>query len=99
MTTPTAALVAYKERRMLGRPRVLKHWYQNRSLVAGMIIVGLLVLVAVFAPWIAPYDPIKQDLTNSLQSPNAAHWLGTDKYGRDVLSRLVWGARVDLRVG
>lgn len=97
--TPTSALVAYKERRMLGRSRVLKRWYQNRSLMAGIVIVGLLVLVAVFAPIIAPFDPLKQNLTNSLQSPDLTHWLGTDKYGRDVLSRLIWGARVDLRVG
>jgi peptide/nickel transport system permease protein len=53
----------------------------------------------VFAPLLAPYDPIKQNLPQALQSPSAAHWLGTDKYGRDILSRLLYGARVDLRVG
>ena len=57
------------------------------------------MLVAILAPLLTPYDPIKQDLENALQSPSAAHLLGTDKYGRDVLTRLLYGARVDLRVG
>lgn len=81
------------------RSRKLKPWYRNGTLVVGLTIVGLLVLVAVFAPLLAPYDPIEQDLQNALQGPGADHWLGTDKYGRDILSRLIWGARVDLRIG
>jgi peptide/nickel transport system permease protein len=99
MTNPTTALVSFKQRRRAIRSRSIKPWYQNGSLMAGIIIVSLLVLVAVFAPVIAPYNPIAQHLTNALESPNAAHWLGTDKFGRDVLSRLIWGAQVDLRVG
>jgi peptide/nickel transport system permease protein len=99
MTTPTAALLAHKKRRRATRSRSLKAWYRNGSLMAGMVIVGLLVLLAVFAPLLAPYNPVTQDLQNALASPSAAHWLGTDKFGRDVLSRLIWGARVDLRVG
>jgi peptide/nickel transport system permease protein len=99
MTTPTSALVAFKAKRRSSRSRSLSPWYRNRSLMAGIIIVGLLVLVAILAPVIAPYNPIKQDLENPIASPSAAHWLGTDKYGRDVLSRLIWGARVDLRIG
>lgn len=99
MTTPTAVLAGYQAKRRAARPRSRKPWYKNGSLVAGMTIVGLLVLMAVLAPVIAPYDPIQQDLTATLQSPSAAHWLGTDKYGRDVLSRLIWGAQVNLRIG
>lgn len=99
MTTPTAVLAARRTRRRSTGSRSIKAWYQNGSLVAGIVIVGALVLVALLAPLIAPYDPIKQDLLNAAQQPSAAHWLGTDKYGRDVLSRLIWGARVDLRVG
>jgi len=99
MTTPTTALVGLKQRRRASRSRSLRAWYRNGSLMAGIVIVGLLVLVAVLAPVIAPYDPIAQHLEQALESPSAAHWLGTDKYGRDVLSRLIWGARVDLRVG
>jgi peptide/nickel transport system permease protein len=81
------------------RARALKPWYRNGTLVAGIVIVGLLVLVAICAPLLTPYDPIAQDLEHALESPSAAHWLGTDKYGRDVLARLLYGARIDLRVG
>lgn len=73
-------------------------WYRNRSLIAGAVVVGVMVLIALLAPVLSPYDPIEQDLTNALQSPSSAHLLGTDKLGRDVLSRLMYGARVDLRV-
>lgn len=99
MSTPTAALIRRKERRRSRRARSLKPWYQNGSLIAGMIVVGLLVCVALLAPVLASYDPIKQDLLNTVQPPSGSHWLGTDKYGRDVLSRLIWGARIDLRIG
>jgi peptide/nickel transport system permease protein len=99
MTTPTAVLVKFKQKRRAVNSRSLKRWYQNGPLLAGMIIVGIVVLVAVLAPLISPYDPIKQDLLSTLQPPSWAHWLGTDKLGRDVLSRLMWGARVDLRIG
>jgi peptide/nickel transport system permease protein len=56
-------------------------------------------LLALAAPWIAPYDPIFQDLAATLQPPNATHLLGTDNFGRDVLSRIVWGTRLDLQMG
>jgi peptide/nickel transport system permease protein len=88
-----------RQRRRPSTARALRPWYRNGALVAGGSIIGLLVLVAVFAPVIAPHDPIAQDLINALQPPSGGHWLGTDKYGRDVLSRLIWGARIDLRVG
>lgn len=99
MTPPTAVLVNFKEKRRAANSRSLKRWYQNGPLLAGMITVGTVVLVAVFGPLISPYDPIKQDLLSTLQPPSSAHWLGTDKFGRDVLSRLMSGARVDLRIG
>jgi peptide/nickel transport system permease protein len=95
----TAVVRATRAMRRPARSRALKPWYRNGTLVAGIVIVGLLVLMAVFAPLLSPYDPIKQNLEEALQSPSAAHWLGTDKYGRDVLTRLMYGARVDLRVG
>ncbi|MBM3585110.1 MAG: ABC transporter permease [Alphaproteobacteria bacterium] len=57
------------------------------------------IMVALLAPWFAPFDPIEQDLTRTLLPPNLQHWLGTDNYGRDVLSRLIWGARLDLQMG
>ena len=97
--TTAAVASATRAMRRPARSRSLKAWYRNGTLVAGLVIVGLLVLAAVLAPLLTPYDPIKQDLQNSLLSPSADHWLGTDKYGRDVLTRLMYGARIDLRVG
>ena len=61
-------------------------------------IVLLLGIVALFAPWIAPYHPLIQDLNNALIPPGAAHWFGTDEFGRDIFSRLVWGARITLYI-
>lgn len=65
--------------------------------LAGAIVVAALVLVAIFAPLLAPYAPAAQSLADALLPPSAAHWLGTDEYGRDILSRLIWGARVTMR--
>ncbi|QXG76658.1 ABC transporter permease [Modestobacter sp. L9-4] len=97
--TTAAVATATRAMRRPARSRSLKAWYRNGTLVTGLVIVGLLVAAAVLAPVLTPYDPIKQDLQNSLLGPSADHWLGTDKYGRDVLTRLLWGARVDLRIG
>lgn len=70
-----------------------------RKVVIGLVIVGLVALVAIFAPFISPYDPLQQDVVNRLAQPSAQHWLGTDQLGRDVLSRLIYAARIDLVVG
>ncbi len=71
----------------------------NARLLAGVAIVLLTGLSALTAPWISPYAPEVQDLTARLQGPTTAHWLGTDQFGRDNLSRLLWGGRVSLAVG
>ncbi len=67
--------------------------------IVGFIIILILIIVAVFAPYISPYDPYKQDLRGALQEPSAEHWLGTDPYGRDTLSRVIYGTRTSLMVG
>lgn len=72
---------------------------RDRGAMIGLGIILALVVIAVFAPLIAPYDPKAQSLLNTLRPPSAAHWLGTDDYGRDVLSRLIWGTRPALAVG
>jgi peptide/nickel transport system permease protein len=59
----------------------------------------LIFLIAIFGPAIAPYDPIEQDLVNRLEPPSAEHLLGTDKFGRDILSRILYGTRIDLKIG
>jgi peptide/nickel transport system permease protein len=72
---------------------------RNRLAMAGLIIVGLLLVVAAFAPWIAPHDPYVQNLANRLQPPGTpGHWLGTDDFGRDILSRIIHGARITLYI-
>lgn len=69
-----------------------------RMLVGGgMVLVWL--MLALFAPFVAPYDPIKVNVLDSLLPPGGAHWLGTDDLGRDVLSRVIWGSRISLSVG
>jgi peptide/nickel transport system permease protein len=65
----------------------------------GIAFICLMVLVALTAQWIAPYDPIQQNLTGNLLPPSIHHWMGTDQFGRDVLSRLIYGSRVSLAVG
>jgi peptide/nickel transport system permease protein len=77
-----------------------KRVFFSRGLVVfGLVIITLLLISAAFAPFIAPYDPYKNDLANYLQSPSSAHWLGTDAVGRDTLSRLIYGTRITLMVG
>ncbi|MCO5089507.1 ABC transporter permease [Bosea sp. (in: a-proteobacteria)] len=68
-----------------------------RSLRYGLPILALIILAAIFAPWIAPYDPLANAVRERLQGPSMAHWLGTDATGRDVLSRLIFGARESIR--
>ena len=72
---------------------------RNRLAVFGLVIMLLLVVVAVFAPWIAPYDYAAQNLSDAFEPPCAKYWLGTDDFGRDILSRLINGARISLQVG
>jgi peptide/nickel transport system permease protein len=69
------------------------------SVWLGAAIAGAVVLTALFAPILAPYDPVQVQITQKLLPPGGAHWLGTDQVGRDVLSRLIWGARPSLLVG
>ena len=71
---------------------------RNPTAVAGLVIVVLVTLVAVFTPWLATHSPIEQDLARRLGPASAEHWLGTDELGRDIYSRLVWGTRTVLRV-
>jgi peptide/nickel transport system permease protein len=74
--------------------------FLRASLLAqlGFAIVCLLAFAAIFAPWIAPADPSAQDLAARLQAPSHLHWMGTDELGRDILSRIVFGARISLLV-
>ena len=72
---------------------------KNSSAVIGFVVAALLVLMAIFAPLVAPYSPTKQDLTHTRQAPSAQHIMGTDELGRDIFSRIVWGSRFSLSIG
>src|SRR2546430_8060653 len=71
----------------------------NRLSIIGLVIVIVFVLVAIFAPWIAHYDVGATNLAMRYMPPSAAHWFGTDSTGRDIFSRVVFGARISLEVG
>jgi peptide/nickel transport system permease protein len=72
--------------------KVLRWMRHDLRAVLSIAFLSLLVIVSIFAPVLAPYSPVDQDVTQLLLPPSAAHWLGTDDLGRDVLSRLIWGA-------
>lgn len=72
---------------------------RNRLSWIGLGLLLAIVLMAIFAPWLAPHDPLKQNIVSRLEPPSFEFWLGTDSYGRDVLSRLIYGSRVSLMVG
>jgi peptide/nickel transport system permease protein len=76
--------------------RVARH---NPLAAIGVALVILFVLCAIFAPWIAPHDPAHIDLPTRLTPPSASHWCGTDELGRDICSRLIYGARISMLVG
>ena len=79
-------------RRALGKAR------SNPTTTIGAVICLAILLAAVLAPWLAPYDPADQDIIARLQPPGGEYPLGTDQFGRDILSRLMWGARISLSV-
>jgi peptide/nickel transport system permease protein len=76
-----------------------RQFCRNRAATTGLICLAVLCLAVALAPVIAPYDPIRISLATKLQPPSAAHWLGTDYFGRDVFSRMLFGGRLSLTVG
>jgi peptide/nickel transport system permease protein len=79
--------------------RLLRAFSQNGLAWLGFLLLATIVLVALLAPLLAPHDPLEQNILARLEPPSAEFWLGTDSYGRDVLSRLIYGARISLAVG
>lgn len=85
-----------------GRSQTRRFWrsmQRSRLALPGGVIVLFFSLIALFAPWLAPFDPLASDLSKVLIEPNAIHWFGTDELGRDVLSRVIFGARISLLEG
>src|SRR5215813_12915910 len=77
----------------------LRGLLRNRAAAFGLALTGVLTLLALFAPWVAPYRPDEIHPIDSLLPPSTRYWLGTDDLGRDILSRIVYGARASLMVG
>jgi peptide/nickel transport system permease protein len=90
----TLAEVTVQESKAQGRGRRGISW----NLVVGSTILGVVLLMTICAPLITQYDPVHQNVANALASPGSRHWLGTDQLGRDLWSRIVYGARVDLKI-
>src|SRR6266536_1525640 len=78
---------------------ILRKLFRRRLVLVGAVILAIVAALAIFAPWITPYDPMALKILDRLQSPRAAHWFGTDELGRDVFSRVIFGARYSLMVG
>jgi len=79
--------------------RFSRVFFQRKLVIFGLVILSLMIISAIFAPFLAPYNPFKGDLSESLAQPSLKHLLGTDIEGRDTLSRLIYGARTALIVG
>jgi peptide/nickel transport system permease protein len=72
---------------------------RRKAAMVGLAVVLFFIVLAVFAPWLAPYDPVATSWSAVRKAPSAAHWFGTDELGRDVLSRVIWGTRASLMAG
>ncbi len=81
------------------RWQVLRLLAARKTVLVALIVLAVLVLAALLAPWISPYDPYKLSIMNRLKAPGATYWFGTDDFGRDVFSRVVHGGRLSLAVG
>jgi peptide/nickel transport system permease protein len=95
--TTAAATITYRVPKR--RHPVLLFVTQQPLGAAGLVIIIAMCLCAAFAQWVVPYDPLAVDYGAQLAAPSAAHWLGTDSFGRDVLSRIIYGARTALAIG
>ncbi len=100
--TPTELAAVAADPELPSRSFVSDVWRRFRAsggALVGAAVIAAIVLIALFAPLVAPHDPLAQDLATGAQGPSAAHWFGTDKLGRDVFARIVYGARISIRIG
>ena len=79
--------------------RALRRLFRRKGAVAGLVVIAVFILLAVLAPWIAPYDPLATSWSLVRKPPSALHWFGTDDLGRDIVSRVIYGARASLVAG
>ncbi len=94
----TLALNALPQEVSPGR-RALRRLGKRPAAMLGLACVAVFVLIAIFAPWVAPYDPLATSWSAVRKAPSWAHWFGTDELGRDVLARVIWGTRASLLAG
>ena len=95
-----SGLIASDRETFAGRFRGFwRNYAQSRGAVAGAIFLGVLILVTLFASWVQPFDPLAVAPTEARQGPSARHLMGTDEYGRDVLSRVIDGTHISLEIG
>lgn len=101
MTTSAPALAAELRESSRETPsaRAWRRLKRRKGAMVGLAIIVLLVAIALLAPWLAPFDPAKQSWSLVRKPPSWTHWLGTDESGRDLLSRVIWGARASLMAG
>jgi len=102
MSTPIIAVDPTELEDVPRQPLLVRLWNTSRSHplgAAGALVVILMIIAAIFAPWITPYDPEAASFENMLTAPNADYWLGTDQFGRDILTRIIFGAQTALFVG
>ena len=81
------------------KEQLLRMCRQNKLAAFSAVLILVVILIAIFAPVLAPYGEAEQDLISRLQGPSAAHWFGTDELGRDVFSRILYGSRLSLTIG
>ena len=93
------AAVVFQELEVTPQRRAWRRLLRRGGALFGLAVVAFFVLLALFAPWIAPYDPLATSWSAVRAGPSAAHWFGADELGRDVLSRIVWGTRASILAG
>jgi len=99
MTARPAITSSFRAVAVYGASETIKAFNANKTSWVGLGIFMAVVVVAILAPWLAPHDPLEQDVFFRLKPPGEGHLLGTDYYGRDILSRLLYGARISLVIG
>jgi peptide/nickel transport system permease protein len=92
-------LLATQQKPRTYRSMIVRQFLRNKGAVAGAVLLVLVILIAILAPSIAPHDPFEMYTQDQLAPPSSTYLMGTDHYGRDILSRVIYGARVSLRVG
>ena len=97
-TAPVAETqLAYKKRGQW--QEIWRRFRRSKSAIIGLVMLTLLIFCAIFAQMITPYDPLQQNHKNRFAAPSADHWFGTDELGRDIFSRIIYGARISVSVG